>query len=139
MMPLISCSQQYGSEEASTRQEPSIELGQEFTVDYGQQVRLAGEGLEVRFASVASDSRCPSDPEVRCVWEGYAQIVVWLSKDDEKSAAVRLNTPNALQQKYPSEKNYLDYTVELIALSPYPKTAGGIRPAEYVATLVITI
>lgn len=135
---LLGCAQQPGSEEPSSQRVSGPKLGREFAVKYGQEVTLEDEGLKVRFASVTSESRCPSDPEVNCVWEGYAQIVLRLSKDGEGAANMKLNTPNSLQEKYPSEDGYLDYTVELVKLSPYPGTAGGIEAAEYTATLLIT-
>ncbi len=107
-------------------------------MEYGQETTLKDEGLKVRFASVTSESRCPSDPKVNCVWEGYAQIVVRLSKDGEGAAHMKLNTPNPLMEKYPSKDGYLDYTVKLVKLSPYPRTAEAIKAAEYEATLLLT-
>lgn len=137
LVVLAGCPQQPDSQETLPRQGSGPKLGQKFTIGYGREVRLEDEGLEIRFASVTSDSRCPSDPEVKCVWEGYAQIAVQLSKGGEDTASIKLNTPSPLQQKYPSENSYLDYTVKLVKLSPYPKTAGGIETAEYKATLLV--
>ena len=51
---------------------------------------------------------------------------------------MELNTPNSLYERYPSQKDYLDYTVKLVRLSPYPWTAGGIEAAQYAATFQIT-
>ena len=135
---LLSCSEQPSSPKASSRQEPGPQLGKKFTIQYGRQVRLESEGLEVRFASVTSESRCPSDPEVKCVWEGYAQIAVQLDKARNDAALMKLNTPNPLQEKYSSRKSYLVYTVELVELTPYPETAEAIEHPEYAATLLIT-
>jgi hypothetical protein len=135
---LLGCAQQPSSgEEASSQLEQNPKLGQEFALKYGQEVTLKDEELRVRFASVTSDSRCPSNPKVNCVWEGYAQIVARLSKDGQDAASVKLNTPNPLQEKYPSGHNYLGYTIKLVALDPYPRTTGGIEATKYVATLVI--
>ena len=135
---LLSCSEQPSSLKTSSREEPGPQLGKKFTIQYGRQVRLEHEGLDVRFASVTSESRCPSDPEVRCVWEGYAQIAVQLDKAGNDAALMKLNTPNPLKEKYPSRKSYLDYAVKLVKLTPYPEAAGAIEHAEYAATLLIT-
>lgn len=136
---LLACAGQPSSGEgASSQRELGPKLGREFVLEYGQMVALEGEGLKVRFVSVISDSRCPSDSEVRCVWEGYAKTALRFVADGKEPALVELNTPNSLSDRYPSRKSYLDYTVRLVELDPYPETAEGIESGEYSARLLIT-
>lgn len=79
-------------------------------------------GLEVAFAEVAEDSRCP--PMVTCVWPGRATIRLLLRRDGERAEALPslwgLSTDGT-----PAEA--LGYRFSLRALRPYP-SAGKARP-----------
>ena len=44
------------------------ELGQQFSLYFGQTAEIKGEKLEITFVEIPEDSRCPSD--VTCIWEG---------------------------------------------------------------------
>jgi hypothetical protein len=111
---LFGCAEEPSSgEKASSLRDPGPKLGQALILEYGQVVALKDARLKVGFVSVTSESRCPSDPEVKCVWEGYAQIAVQLDEAGNDTALMKLNTPNPLREKYPSRKRYLDYTVKL--------------------------
>ena len=44
------------------------ELGQKFSLSFGDTVEIKGEQLEITFAEILEDSRCASD--VTCIWEG---------------------------------------------------------------------
>jgi len=106
---------------------------QEFKLKGGQEVRLEAEGLVLRFDAVLEDSRCPK--MVTCVWAGQAVILLAVRKEGEAEVEMELST-NLTQKKDAAE--YLDYTVQLLKLEPYPN-----RPEEqynyrdYTATLVI--
>lgn len=126
----------------------SFALGQDFALKYGEEGTLQGEGLKVRFADVLSDSRCPSrvepDPGSAssasiCLYAGYARISVDLSKPGEEPAAVEINTRSSDSEQYgPQEAEYLDYTVRLVRLDPYPQARAATPDEEYAATLRVT-
>ncbi len=106
------------------------ELGERFPIKYGQQILIKDENLVVRLDSVAEDSRCPEG--MMCVWAGNARVVLTVIHALDHTA-ISLNTTLK-----PKEVTWLHYNFKLLSLSPYPKTAGNIKPEDYVAELIIT-
>ena len=107
-----------------------VRLDQPFELRMGQRATVAGEGVTVRFDTVASDSRCPSG--VQCVWAGNALVRAVLSKD-RKAFGAELNT--TLE---PKSVRWLDYDVALVSLAPQPAREGAVPPSQYVATCRVT-
>jgi len=116
---------------ARSNQNTSARLGETFTIKFGEQTFIEVEDLTIAFVAVVEDSRCPAD--ARCVWEGNARIVTTLSKINNKSVSVELNT----SMRFPREGEYWDYKIKLIKLEPYPTTAKEIAQSEYRASLVL--
>ncbi len=110
-------------------------VGRELKVKVGRTVTFRGETLRLRFAKVASDSRCPEG--VDCVWAGNAEVIIEASAGGARSRrTLSLNT-NAGQGRA-GEATYRGYTVKLVGLTPYPKAGRKIRQGEYVAALLVT-
>jgi|ERR1044072_4134071 hypothetical protein len=110
-------------------------VGREFKIKAGRTVTLDGGNLRLRFARVASDSRCPVD--VTCVWAGNAEIVVEVSARGWRGwRTLRLNT-NASPER-PGEGEYRRYTVKLVELSPQPHSKRKIPAGRYTATLLVS-
>lgn len=115
---------------ASNPVEPSqLPLGRPFELRPGASETLRG-GLTITFGRVNSDSRCPMD--VVCVWAGDASLSVSLSHAAGGPAERELHTDPTR-----AETLYLSYSIKLVALAPYPRSDGQIRPEDYVATLVV--
>lgn len=110
---------------------PPAALDQVLTLRLGEEVAVEG-GLELKFVSVLSDSRCPQG--VDCFWEGNAEIEVAASKPGEPPALLRLNT----HRSSPTEAAVLDYTVRLVGLAPHPRYGDQAATREYAASLVVT-
>ncbi len=108
------------------------ELGRKFTVERGDQVEVSGERLEIRFASVASDSRCPKGAE--CIQQGCARILLRLARAGENAASVGLNTTG---EGHPSQARYLGYEIKLLDLEPYPRVEDDDEAGKYRATLLV--
>jgi hypothetical protein len=87
--------------------------------------------MSVDFVAVLEDSRCPEG--VQCVWEGNARIKLIVSRAGEKTSAIELNSSN----RFPVEAKYLDYTITLIDMKPYPKAAEQISMQNYTAIVEI--
>lgn len=110
-------------------------LGREFEVKVGRVVALDGGRLMLRFARVASDSRCPVD--VTCVWAGNAEVLLevggrlWRGKQ-----TLTLNTNAAAQRA--SEAKFGRYTVRLVGLSAQPRRTRHPNAAQYTATLLVS-
>ncbi len=109
----------------------TVALGQSFEMRVAETVHVSGESLTVRFDAVPEDSRCPTG--VQCVWAGNARVAVTLAKTGQPSASLSLNT-----NLEPRSGSYLDYTIELLGLAPYPSSKGGaISQSQYRATFVV--
>lgn len=90
----------------------------------------AEEGdLRIHFASVTSDSRCPTGTQ--CVWAGNAEIVLELSGDGNHAAV--LNTNPQFQQSYRTS----EHVVTLKELKPYPEEGQTIALNDYIAVLTV--
>ena len=111
-------------------QPSQIRLGQSFELRVGASVIFVG-GLTIRFDRVKSDSRCPM--QTFCVWTGDAVAAVSLLQGSAGPVARELHT-NAGG----SEASYLDYSIKLLTLAPYPLSDREVRPGDYVATLEVT-
>lgn len=124
--------------EASANSSASVVGG--FSLRPGKRMILRGEALTIGLTSVSNDSRCPSDAV--CVWQGNAEVNVKLTQGAGPSASVQLNTaamgdPSRTAQ-YPSQANYLSYTIRLMELQPRPKVGAAIPQKRYVATFIIS-
>ena len=119
---------------AGAAQAPRV--GREFKLRGGRAVTLEGGRLRVRFASVASDSRCPAD--ANCVWAGNAEVLIEVgAKSGKGKKTLRLNT-NASPER-PGEGRYGRYTVKLVGLTPQPRAGRKIKAGEYTATLLVSL
>ena len=105
-----------------------VEAGKVFDLAVGQEARIQGSPVTVRFRSVAEDSRCPSD--VQCVWAGNAVVKISLSSGEGPNSESALNT--TLE---PKATQYGGYTIRLVGVRPTPKSGTKIPATEYIATL----
>ena len=104
-------------------------LGQSFELRAGSSAALEG-GLQITFVRVPSDSRCPMD--ALCIRAGEALVALTVSQDGRNPASRELRTDGAA-----AETTYLDFSIKLIALAPYPRSDRQILPEDYVATLAV--
>lgn len=110
-------------------------LGKEFTLGGGQEAKLTGEDLRVRFTDVLEDSRCPTD--VECFWTGQARIAVTVQSAGRPSATADFNTNPAPGQNMQTVR-VDDYMLRLTSLDPYPRTPDDpISFEDYRATLLM--
>jgi hypothetical protein len=109
----------------------SVKLNQSFTLKVGTSTSVDGEGIQVGFETVVSDSRCPKGAQ--CIVAGDATIRVWLARGSQARETRELKTapPNATQAVIDP------YRLTLSALTPEPTIDGTPRPSDYVATLVV--
>ncbi|HEX7956590.1 MAG TPA: hypothetical protein VF508_06595 [Pyrinomonadaceae bacterium] len=126
-----------GGLDADARQRGAAQVarvGQEFKVRVGRAVTFEGESLRLRFAAVASDSRCPAN--VTCVWAGNAEVLIEVgAKGGRVKRVLRLNT-NATGRGA-VEGRYRNYTLKLVGLSPRPRDGRKTAAGEYTATLLV--
>jgi hypothetical protein len=107
-----------------------VESGRDFDVALGQEARVRGTSISIRFVEVSNESRCPSD--VQCVWAGNAVVKLSLAASGAASSGASLNT--TLE---PRSVVFAGYRVTLTSLRPYPRSGTTIPQAAYVATLEV--
>ena|SRR5687767_7974024 len=108
-----------------------VQANREFEIAVGQEARLQGTDIVLRFGGVANDSRCPSD--VQCVWAGNAVVGLSLRQGEAAATDAALNTTLD-----PRITKFGGYTIKLIDLKPVPNTGKAIPAGEYVAILEVT-
>jgi hypothetical protein len=106
-------------------------LGEKFILAIGQSGTITGEDLEVRFAKVIGDSRCPQG--VECFWAGEASSLIEINYSGSKFQKV-------LTQPGTTELPQTDFGVYKITfdLQPYPVAGGEIKDKDYRLELEIT-
>lgn len=110
-------------------------VGREFSLKAGRAVTLDGGALRVRFARVASDSRCPAG--VNCVWAGNAEVVFEVGgRGWRERRSLTLDTDARAPDA--SEGRYGGYTLKLVSLAPQPRSGRKLKAAQYTATLLVT-
>ena len=118
---------------SSNENQTSPRLGQEFSLKVGQELKLEGVDLQVKFAGVPQDSRCPEN--VNCVWAGNAEVALDLLHNN-CSTVVTLNT---LRSSGTGDEGKVGgFRIKLVKLVPYPHTERKIAPRDYTATLLVT-
>lgn len=115
----------------SVMQTIQVDAGREFEIAVGQEARVRGTPIILRFRGVTQDSRCPSD--VQCVWAGNAVARITLGGSGTSSTDVALNT--TLDPKFVV---FSGYRITFVGLKPVPKSGATIPSAEYVATVVVS-
>lgn len=108
-------------------------VGQEFSVKLGQQLKIEGEDLQIKFAAVTEDSRCPAD--VNCIWAGNARVALDLI---ENKCTTRITVNTQSNSQAADEGKSGRYRVKLVKLDPYPRTDRKTAPGDYSATLLIS-
>ena len=107
----------------------SVPTGQPFDLRVGDSA-LTTDDLRIRFDTVRSDSRCPMD--ALCVRAGEAVIALTIGRSGEVPVGRELDTTPAR-----SSTTFLNFTITLSSLQPYPRSGRQIQPGDYVATFVV--
>ena len=108
------------------------DLGEPFQLRVGERAVLDAVDLEVRFREVASDSRCPSNALILCIWEGDAALVV-------ATAPIGTVARHHVLHTTLDPKSVVIGAVRLTlqVLDPYPQDVTSIPSEEYSATFVV--
>lgn len=124
--------------DSATRPDPSDlavghpDLGEPFQLHVGERAVLDAVDLDVRFLEVGSDSRCPSNALILCIWEGDAAVVV-------ETSPIGADARHHVLHTTLDPKSVVLGTVRLTlqVLDPYPVDVTSIPSEEYVATFVV--
>jgi hypothetical protein len=88
----------------------SAKLGSEFELNAGQSASISSESLEITFANITEDSRCPVD--VLCVRAGEVKALVDIAKGNE-TGEVTLVFP-----KVGATEEFLGYSIDITGVKP---------------------
>jgi hypothetical protein len=103
---------------------------QTIKVQVNKQKSVPSGGLTIKFVSLVEDSRCPTD--ANCVWAGNAKIQVQIGNRRGKSEIFELNTNMGAKGA-----SFGGYAVNLISLTPAPRSNIRINRNGYVATFSV--
>jgi len=115
--------------------EDLIQLDEEFTLLFQKEVSLKKTDLRMEFVEVKEDSRCPSD--VICGWAGVVKVNITI-KEGEKETTLELLKPGLNIEGTGSTATYDSYQIQLIKVTPYPKSTTTIEPSDYEAIIKIS-
>lgn len=124
---------------------PAVALGEPFDLRLHDTVTVAGEGLEIEFTGIKTDSRCPSD--VMCAWSGVAGLEFTATAPSGTTGDFVLggyaDTEGVVRPVMEAGVAPIavidDYMITITHIRPYPAHHDEtIAPEEYVATLVVT-
>ena len=119
-------------------------LGEPFTLAYGSSATLEGGKLAITFVEVLEDSRCPAD--VLCAWSGQVVVALRVAAEGAEQTLELggvTDSEGVLRPQRPGLETAPSvevgpYTVELLAVTPYPThSAEPPAAAEYTVTLVV--
>jgi hypothetical protein len=115
----------------SPTQPDRVPTGRPFDLPVGE-TALTTDDLRIKFETVRSDSRCPTD--VNCVRAGEAVIALTVGKVGEVPVGRELDTTQA-----GSSTTFLNFTITLSSLQPYPRTDRQIPPGDYIGTFIVLV
>ncbi len=79
-------------------------VGKEFSLKVGQQAKVDGVDLNLKFTGVPQDSRCPTN--VNCVWAGNAEVALeWTH--NKCTTTITLNTHATCSNQRRSQGEWL--------------------------------
>jgi hypothetical protein len=105
------------------------------TVSAGRRVAIPEEGLAIELVGV-KDNRCAA--EVKCVWAGYAEITLQVSKSGAAAAPVVIGNPTASKESTSAGASYGPYRFELLGLEPNNSIAKPVELSLYRARIQVT-
>jgi hypothetical protein len=123
----------FGVAQAALAQRPGLAGGGGFTAEVklnaGQQKTVPRSKVKIKFISVTSDSRCPSD--VNCVWAGNAVVKLQVS-DGRETKVIEINSTTGRR----GDRIGM-YAINLDGLTPKTNSKTKIRAKDYRVTISV--
>ena len=101
----------------------------------GKPVSVSEESLTFELLSV-KDNRCAV--EVKCVWAGYAELTLRVSKAGADAETVVVGTLPPAQNDAPRKGFYGPYRLRLDSLEPPNSIAKPVEPSAYRAMVTVS-
>ena len=116
-----------------------VNINETFTLKCGESVIVKPDNLDLGFYEVISDSRCPTN--LRCFWEGVAEIKVWICEPGQSAKFIKLPIYGNVTYEDTIRHVVVDtlgYQLSLLHLDPYPDEFEERDYSEYEATIFIS-
>ena len=116
-----------------------VNINETFTLKCGESVIVKPDNLDLGFYEVISDSRCPTN--LRCFWEGAAEIKVWICEPGQSAKFIKLPIYGDVTYEDTIRHVVIDtlgYQLSLLQLDPYPDEFEERDYSEYEATIFIS-
>lgn len=113
-------------------------INKSFELGIGESVTIKPDNVQVRFDTVISDSRCPTN--VFCLWEGESQIKISLIKSRTAIIYGEIPIRGYVTITDTCCHKYIDingYRITLMQLDPYPQHPIPNDYTKYRATLLV--
>ena len=107
-----------------------VPTGRSFDLRVGE-TALTTDDVRIKFDTVRSDSRCPTD--VTCVRAGEAVIALTIGRVGEVPEGRELDTAAR------SSTTFLNFTITLSSLQPYPRSDRQTQPGDYIGTFIVNV
>ena len=107
----------------------SVVLDEAFELGVGQTAFF--EDVEVLFATVRGDNRCPLD--VTCIIAGEVVVELHIKRTGESKTALILGMPGLVETPYlaSAEVEHRGFTFKLLDVTPYPVSSGAADARDY--------
>ncbi|WP_027385884.1 hypothetical protein [Chryseobacterium gregarium] len=93
--------------------------------------------MNVTFKGISEDSRCPEG--VSCIWAGTAVAQVEVMGTATRPMTLSIATTDNTGRNYSKSAEFNGYTVSLVEVNPYPKSAEGTQALKGTYQIGITI
>lgn len=110
-----------------------VDLNRDFTMGVRDTVHVEDVNLMLYFSGVSGDSRCPLS--LWCVWSGDATVHLQALSEIAEFEPQAITLHTSLE---PHAVRFMNVTIRLVYLNPYPQTQAPIDPWSYEATIRVT-
>jgi hypothetical protein len=105
------------------------------TLSMGKRAVVPEEALTVELLGV-KDNRCPV--EVQCVWAGYAEAALRVSKDGAAPASLVVGALAPVPGNAAVQSTYDSYRFNLLSVEPANSMAKPVPQSDYRATVKVS-
>lgn len=110
----------------------TVPVGNDFVLAPGASAAADGSALTVGFTGIVSESRCPTNALIQCIWGGSARVGLRV-RDVSGTRDLLLETLAAKDTATVGA-----YLIRLVEVNPMPVTTDPIPAASYRITLRVT-
>jgi len=89
----------------------------------------------IKFREIISDSRCPNNPIVMCIWAGQVRVKVDVYEKREFVGSVEFSGTQSIDHLFANSK---ELKISLVNVKPYPVNPGKIPAEDYMVSFRLT-